>query len=140
MRRQSGFSILEILVAVAIIAILSTVVVLNIAGAPGEARVAKAKQDIKTLESALEMYRLNNFTYPSTEQGLEALISRPSGTPAANNWRPGGYIKQLPKDPWGQDYQFLSPGSRGEYDLWTYGADGQSGGEAEAADIGNWSS
>ena len=136
---QQGFSIIEILIAVTIMGILATVVILNIGGAPDEARSAKAKQDIKTLESALEIYKLNNFSYPSTDQGLEALVSRPSGQPAAPNWKPGGYIKQLPKDPWGNEYQYLNPGSRGEYDLWTYGADGQSGGEGTAADIGNWS-
>lgn len=137
-QHQSGFSLIEIMIVVTIIGILATVVVLNVRGAPDEAAIARAKQDVRTLESALEMYRLHNFRYPTTEQGLEALVSRPGGQPEPRNYQPGGYIKGLPKDPWGGEYQYLSPGQHGEYDLWTYGRDGQLGGEGSDADIGSW--
>lgn len=137
-RAQAGFSLIEILVVVTIIGILATVVIVNVAGAPDEARVAKARQDIGALESALELYRLHNFTYPSTDQGLEALVAEPGGDPPAPNWQQGGYVKDLPADPWGREYQYLSPGARGPFDLWTYGADGREGGDGPAADVGNW--
>lgn len=136
MPRQSGFTLLEILVVVSIIAILSTVVIVNLADEPGEARVARAKQDIASLVSALEMYKLDNIQYPSTQQGLEALTSRPSGEPAAPNWKP--YVQKLPPDPWGRPYQYLSPGQRGSFDVFSLGADGKIGGEGENADVGNW--
>lgn len=137
-RRQSGFTLIEVLVVVVILSILATVVVINVADAPDEGRMAKARTDIRMLESALEMYRLNNFVYPSTDQGLQALVTRPSGQPEAPNWKPGGYIKQLQKDPWGRDYVYLNPGTRGEFDLYTLGRDGQPGGEGPDADVGNW--
>ena len=133
---QAGFSLIEIMVVVVIIGILATVVALNVGGAPDEARRVKAQQDIKTLESALEMYKLHNFDYPSTDQGLEALVNPPAD---ANNWQAGGYVKGgLPEDPWGNPYQYLKPGVHGEYDLWTYGRDGQLGGDGPDADVGNW--
>ncbi len=137
-RSQQGFSLIEILVVVTIIGILATVVIVNVAGAPDEARVAKARQDIGALASALEMYRLHNYTYPSTDQGLDALVDEPAGQPAAPNWQRGGYVKDLPADPWGREYQYLSPGVHGDYDLWTYGADGRQGGDGPNADVGNW--
>lgn len=137
-RRSGGFTLIEIMVVVVILGILAAVVVPNIMGAPDEARATKAKQDIRALESALQLYRLDNFNYPSTQQGLEALVAKPGGDPPANNWKPGGYMKKLPKDPWGSPYQYLSPGTRGEYDLFSYGADGRPGGDGNAADIGNW--
>jgi general secretion pathway protein G len=136
MKRQAGFTLLEILVVITIIAILSTVVVLNIADNPGQARVARAKQDVASLVSAIEMYKLDNIQYPSTQQGLEALVSRPSGEPAAPNWKQ--YVQKLPPDPWSRPYQYLSPGQRGKYDVFSLGADGKVGGEGEDADIGNW--
>jgi len=136
---QAGFTLIEILVVVVIIAILATTVALQVGGAPDEARIARAKQDIKSLETALDMYRLNNFNYPSTVQGLESLVNRPSGQPEAVNWRQGGYIKSLPKDPWGRPYQYLSPGVRSEIDVFSFGKDGQSGGSNADSDIGNWS-
>ena len=135
---QSGFSLIEIMIVVTIIGILAAVVVLNISDAPGEAAMARAKQDIRTLESALEMYKLHNFRYPTTEQGLEALVNRPNSPPEPRNYKSGGYIKSLPKDPWGGEYQYLSPGQRGEFDLWSYGRDGQLGGDGVDADLGNW--
>lgn len=136
--QQHGFTLIEIMVVVVILAILAAAVVPRIMDNPDKARVAKAQQDIRVLESALEMYRLDNFNYPSTQQGLEALVQQPSGDPPARNWKAGGYIKNLPKDPWGNAYQFLSPGVRGEIDIYSFGADGRPGGSEKAADIGNW--
>lgn len=134
--RQHGFTLLEIMVVVAIIAILSTVVVLNLVGKVDEASVARAKSDIQTLTSALQLYKMDNFTYPTTQQGLEALQARPSGNPPAPNWKP--YVSKLPKDPWQQPYQYLSPGQHGEFDVYSTGSDRKPGGEGDAADIGNW--
>lgn len=133
--RQSGFTLIEIMVVVVIIAILASIIVPNVVGRAEEARIAKTKADIRTLESALAMYRLDNGHYPSTDQGLEALVKRPSGDPPAPNWRQGGYVKTLPKDPWGNAYQYLSPGQHGEYDVWSNGPDGVSG---DSDDIGSW--
>lgn len=135
---QRGFTLIEIMVVVVILGILAAVVVPRIMDNPGKARVAKAKQDIRQLESALELYKLDNFTYPNTQQGLESLVIRPSGDPQPKNYKQGGYIKSLPKDPWGNPYQYLSPGVKGEIDIFTLGADNQPGGENEAADVGNW--
>ncbi len=136
--RQHGFTLLEILIVVAIIAILAAVVVPKIVGRVDDAQISKVKSDIKALEAALDLYRLDNFQYPSTEQGLEALVSKPSGEPEPRNYAPGGYIKRLEKDPWGRDYQYLNPGEHGEVDIFSLGADGQLGGEGLNADIGNW--
>lgn len=133
--RQSGFTLIEIMVVVVIIAILASIIVPNVVGRAEEARIAKTKADIRTLESALAMYRLDNGHYPSTDQGLEALVKRPTGDPPAPNWRQGGYVKTLPKDPWGNAYQYLSPGQHGEYDVWSNGPDGVSG---DSDDIGSW--
>ncbi len=133
-----GFSLIEILVVVVIIGILAAIVVPRVMDEPDRARVTKAKQDIQALVTALNMYRLDNFVYPSTEQGLEALVREPSGRPEAPNWRPGGYLDRVPRDPWGRDYQYLYPGVRGEFDVWTFGANGMSGGEGINAEIGNW--
>ncbi|GIX34452.1 MAG: type II secretion system protein G [Lysobacteraceae bacterium] len=137
-RRSAGFTLIEILVVVVILGILATVVVPRFLDKPDEARIARARADIQALTTALNLYRLDNFNYPSTEQGLQALVAPPSGTPAAPNWRKGGYIDRIPKDPWGGEYRYLSPGQRGEFDLYSLGADGQPGGEGAAADIGNW--
>lgn len=137
-RRSRGFTLIEIMVVVVILAILAAAVVPRIMDRPDEARITKARQDIRVLESALELYRLDNFNYPSTQQGLEALVQQPSGDPPARNWKSGGYIKSLPKDPWGNDYQYLSPGTRGEIDIYSLGSDGRPGGTDSAADIGNW--
>jgi general secretion pathway protein G len=105
---------------------------------PDTARLVKAKQDIRTLESALNLYRLDNYVYPSTEQGLDALINKPGGEPEARNWQQGGYIDRLPVDPWQRPYLYLSPGQRGDFDVYTLGADGVPGGEGINADLGNW--
>lgn len=138
LRHARGFTLIEILVVVVILGILATVVVPRFLDKPDEARVTRARADIQALTTALNLYRLDNFAYPSTEQGLQALVAQPSGAPAAPNWRQGGYIDRLPKDPWGGDYRFLSPGQRGDFDLYSLGSDGQPGGEGVAADIGNW--
>ena len=136
--RMRGFSLIEILVVVVIIGILAAIVVPRVMDEPDRARVTKAKQDIQAMVTALNMYRLDNYVYPSTEQGLEALVRRPSGQPEAPNWRPGGYLDRLPVDPWGRPYQYLYPGVHGEFDVWTFGANGMPGGEGINAEIGNW--
>jgi general secretion pathway protein G len=138
MRKQSGFTLIEIMVVVVIIGILASVVVPRIMDNPDKARTAKAKNDIRALESALELYRLDNYVYPTTDQGLEALVTRPTGSPEPKNWKSGGYIKKLNKDPWGNDYLYLSPGENGDVDIFSYGADGVSGGEGPNSDIGSW--
>ena len=135
--RAAGFTLIEIMVVVVILGILAAIIVPKLTGKPDEARVVKAKQDIRQLESALEMYKLDNFYYPSTQQGLAALVEKPSGDPPAKNWK--GYISRLPKDPWGNDYQYLQPGVKGPMDIFTLGADGKPGGDGVDADIGNWS-
>ena len=136
--RQSGFTLIEIMIVVVILGILASIVVPNIMESPNEARIVKAKQDLRTLEGALNLYKLDNFNYPNTDQGLEALVTKPAGQPEAKNWKKNGYMKKLPKDPWGNEYLFLSPGPNGEIDIFTYGSDGRKGGTDAAADIGNW--
>ena len=137
-RVHGGFSLIEILVVVVIIGILAAVVVPRVMDEPEKARATKAKQDVQALVTALNMYKLDNFNYPSTDQGLEALVRPPSGQPPAPNWKEGGYIDNLPTDPWGNEYQYLNPGVHGEIDVWSLGADGSPGGEGINADIGNW--
>jgi general secretion pathway protein G len=140
-RQQAGFTLIEIMVVVVIIGILIGLVAPNILGRVDKARVTAAKTDIATLEQALEMYRLDNHNYPSTDQGLEALIVKPGGEPDAKNWNPEGYLKKpkLPLDPWGKPYQYVSPGQdKRPYDLYSFGADGREGGEGYDTDVGNW--
>ncbi|HBI21429.1 MAG TPA: type II secretion system protein GspG [Legionella sp.] len=136
MQKQKGFSLIEIMVVVVILGILAALVVPKIINRPDEARVVKAKQDILSIQNALDLYKLDNNTYPSTDQGLLALVEKPSSSPVPSNWQP--YLKSLPKDPWGRDYLYLNPGQHGEIDIFTYGADGQAGGHKFNADIGNW--
>ena len=138
LRRPRGFTLIEIVIAVAILAVLAAVVMPRVIGRVDEARVARAKSDVQALSTALNLYKLDNFNYPSTEQGLDALVAQPGGQPEARNWKQGGYIERLPTDPWGNDYQYLSPGQRGTIDVWSLGADGQLGGEGPDADVGNW--
>jgi len=137
-RRSRGFTLVEIMVVVVIIGILGALVVPKLLGRTGESRVTAAKVDIATMMQALKLYKLDNQRYPTTEQGLNALISKPTGGPAANGWKEGGYIEKLPKDPWGNAYQYLSPGVKGEIDVFSYGADGQPGGAGEDSDVGSW--
>ncbi|MBL4609158.1 MAG: type II secretion system major pseudopilin GspG [Pseudomonas sp.] len=137
--RQRGFTLIEVMVVVVILGILAAVVVPRVMDRPDQARITKVKSDVRALESALNLYRLDNFNYPTTEQGLIALVTMPSGTDAPRNYRSGGYIDRLQQDPWGNDYQYLRPGRDGrDYDLYSLGADGRPGGEGANADIGNW--
>ena len=133
-----GFTLLEIMVVVVIIGILAALVVPNIVGRPDEARQMAAKQDVATLMQALKLYRLDNLRYPTTEQGLLALVLKPTTGPIPPNWKVGGYVERLPKDPWGNPYQYLNPGVQGEIDVFSYGRDGAPGGEGIDADIGSW--
>lgn len=135
-RRQTGFTLIEVMVVVVILGILAAIVVPRVMDRPAEAQAVKARQDIRALESALNLYKLDNFVYPNTDQGLEALVTKPGTSPEPRNWKQ--YIPRLPKDPWGNDYQYLAPGVQGDIDIFTFGADGQLGGEDINADIGNW--
>jgi general secretion pathway protein G len=136
--RASGFTLIEIMVVVVIIGLLAAVIVPTVVSKVDEAKVSKAKADIQSLETALTMYRLDNSKYPTSDQGLTALVTQPTD-PSIKHWRPGGYLQRVSKDPWGNDYQYVIPGSHGkEYDLFSLGADGAPGGEGIDADIGNW--
>ncbi len=137
-RRQRGFTLIEVLVVVAILGILAALVVPRIMDRPDEAKRVAAKADIAAIGQALKLYRLDNGFYPATDQGLAALVQKPGTNPAPPNWKQGGYLERLPKDPWGGDYQYLSPGVRGEIDIFSLGADRARGGEGSAADVGNW--
>jgi general secretion pathway protein G len=135
---QRGFTLIEVLVVVAILGILAAIVVPRIMDRPDEAKRVAAKADIGAIVQALKLYRLDNGFYPSTDQGLGALVQRPATQPVPSNWKQGGYLERVPKDPWGGDYQYLSPGVHGEIDVFSLGADHASGGEGNGADIGNW--
>lgn len=137
-RFTSGFTLIEVMVVVVILGILAAIVVPRVMDRPDEARITKAKSDIRALESALNLYRLDNFVYPTTSQGLEALVQRPRTGPEPRNYPAGGYMDRLPVDPWGNPYQYLNPGSRGEIDIFSLGADGRRGGSGINAEIGNW--
>lgn len=134
-QRQRGFTLLEIMVVIVIIGILASLVVPNLMGNKEKADHQKAVSDIMALESALDMYKLDNSRYPSTEQGLQALVTKPSAQPEPRNYPQGGYIRRLPQDPWGADYQLLSPGQHSQIDVFSYGPDGMPDTED---DIGNW--
>ncbi|MBN2033372.1 MAG: type II secretion system major pseudopilin GspG [Deltaproteobacteria bacterium] len=138
---QKGFTLLEILIVITILGILASLVAVKLMDRPGEARILKAQMDIQTLETALKLYKIDNAFYPTTEQGLMALVEKPSTGRIPTKWREGGYLEKevLPKDPWGNDYLYLSPGvNNRDFDLWSYGADGEEGGEGEDGDVGNW--
>ncbi len=137
-RRTRGFTLIEIMVVVVIMGVLAALVVPRLMGRTDDARILAAKQDIATLMQALKLYRLDNQRYPTTEQGLQALVSRPTAAPVPQNWKTGGYLDRLNKDPWGNPYQYLAPGTRGEIDIFSYGADGKPGGTGIDADIGSW--
>ena len=134
----SGFTLIEVLVVVAILGILAAIVVPRIMDRPDEAKRVAARADIGAIVQALKLYRLDNGGYPTTDQGLIALVQKPTTHPAPGNWKKDGYLERLPKDPWGSDYQYLSPGVKGEIDVFSLGADRARGGEGNAADIGNW--
>ena len=136
--RHSGFTLVEIMVVVAILGILAALIVPKIIGRSDDARIVAAKQDVATLVASLKLYRLDNQRYPNTEQGLKALVEKPTVEPIPNNWKAGGYLDKLPKDPWGNVYQYLQPGVHGEIDIYSLGADGQPGGAGNDADIGSW--
>ena len=136
MQKQRGFSLIEIMVVVVILGILAALVVPKIISRPDEARVVKAKQDVLAIQSALDLYKLDNGVYPTTDQGLLALVARPTSSPTPSNWQV--YLKSLPKDPWGRDYLYLNPGQHDEVDVFTYGASGQPGGTGINTEIGNW--
>ena len=133
-----GFTLLEVMIVVVILGILASIVVPRVMDRPDDARLAKAQTDVRGIASARELSRLDNFRYPTTAQGLDALVERPTSGPGATNWKQGGYLDRLPEDPWGNPYQYLSPGLNGAFDLYSFGADGRGDGEGKNRDIGNW--
>jgi general secretion pathway protein G len=137
-RIQQGFTLIEMMVVIVIMGILASLIVPKIMGRPDEARVIAAKQDIASTMQALKLYKLDNQRYPTTEQGLQALVSKPTTPPVPTNWKTSGYLDKLPTDPWGNPYQYLFPGVRSELDVFSFGVDGASGGEGNDADIGSW--
>ena len=136
--RQSGFTLIEVMVVILIIGIMAALVVPKVMSRPDEARITAARQDIATITQALNLYRLDNGRYPSTEQGLLALVKKPTQAPIPTNWKSNGYLDRVPKDPWGSPYRYLQPGLHGEIDVFSLGADGAAGGEGSDADIGSW--
>ncbi|MEQ8435320.1 MAG: type II secretion system major pseudopilin GspG [Oceanicaulis sp.] len=135
---EAGLTLIEIMVVVVIIGILATIIVINVLPSQNRAMIEKARADVSQLESAVEMYRLTMNTYPTTEAGLEVLVTAPADARLAARYPDGGFINRLPQDPWGNEYQYVIPGEYGRYDIWSFGADGRVGGEGEDADIGNW--
>ncbi len=136
LRLQRGFTLIELMVVLVIIGVLAALIVPNVLSRTDDARATAARTDIANLVQALKLYRLDNQRYPTAEQGLQALVSKPATGPVPGNWRP--YIDKLPNDPWGRPYQYLNPGIKGEIDVMSFGADGQPGGEGKDADIGSW--
>ncbi len=139
-RNEKGFTLIELMVVIVILGILAGLIVPRIMGRPEEARQAKARIQIESIETALKLYKLDNGSYPTTEQGLQALVEPPEVGELAESWREGGYLEKgkIPKDPWGEEYVYLSPGTQGDFDLMSYGADGEPGGEGKNKDITNW--
>jgi general secretion pathway protein G len=135
-RRLPGFTLVEVMVVVVILGVLAVLIVPRVVGRTEEARVAAAKHDLAAIMQSLKLYKLDNGRYPTNEQGLQALVTKPGSGPAASNWRP--YLDKLPKDPWGNTYQYLNPGVHGEIDVFTLGADGQPGGAGADQDVGSW--
>jgi general secretion pathway protein G len=133
-----GFTLIEILIVIVIISILGALIVPRIMGRPDEARIIAARQDIASISQALKLYRLDNMRYPTTEQGLQSLVKKPTIAPEPANWKGNGYLERLPNDPWKYPYQYLQPGLHGDFDVMSLGADGAPGGEGNDADIGSW--
>ena len=140
MKHQDGFSLIEILVVLVIMGLLISVVAPTVLNSADDARIQKVQADFKAIETALKIYRLDNYVYPTTEQGLMALVEPSTLTPEPRNFKAGGYLQEVPIDPWGRNYLYLFPGENGEVDIFSYGADGLPGGEAQSADLGNLSS
>lgn len=136
--RSKGFTLIELMVVLVILGVLAAMIAPRIMDRPDEARIVAAKQDIAAILQALKLYRLDNIRYPTTEQGLQSLITKPSIEPVPGNWKAGGYLERMPRDPWGNPYVYLNPGRQGEIDVISYGADGEPGGEGTDADIGSW--
>lgn len=137
-KQQEGFTLIEVMIVVVILGILASIVVPKIMGRPDEARATRTLQDIRAISAALDLYRLDNFSYPTTDQGLEALVTKPANLPQGAHWKQGGYLDQLPVDAWGKPYYYMQPGTHGEFDLYSFGADGLEGGTEASADISNW--
>ena len=137
-RTSKGFTLIEVMVVIVILGVLAALIVPRVMGRPDEARIVAAKQDLAAISQALRLYKLDNRRYPTTEQGLQSLLAKPTTAPVPDNWKKGGYVEKLPKDPWGHPYHYLAPGTHGEFDVFSYGADGQPGGEDADADIGGW--
>jgi general secretion pathway protein G len=133
---HAGFTLIELMVVLVIIGVLAALIVPNVLDRADDARVTAARTDVNNLMQALKLYRLDNQRYPTSEQGLQALVAKPSAGPAPANWKP--YLERLPSDPWGRPYQYLNPGIKGEIDVMSLGADGQPGGEGKNADVGSW--
>ena len=133
---QAGFTLIELMVVIVIIGVLAALIVPNVLERAEDAKVTAARTDVNNLMQALKLYRLDNNRYPTTDQGLQALVTKPSTDPVPTNWKP--YLDKLPSDPWGHPYQYLNPGVKGEVDVMSFGADGQPGGEGKNADIGSW--
>jgi general secretion pathway protein G len=136
-RPESGFTLIEIMVVVVIIGLLAAMIAPNIMSQLDRAEINRARQDVRSIETALNVYRIDNYRYPTTDEGLAALVTNPGET-VAPNWLKGGYLKSIPEDPWNRPYQYASPGQHSDFDIFTLGADGQEGGEGNNADIGNW--
>ncbi|PLR28794.1 type II secretion system protein GspG [Caulobacter zeae] len=136
--REAGFTLVEMMVVIVILGLLATVVAINVLPSQDKAMKEKARADVAVLEQALEGYRLDTFAFPRTEDGLAALVTPPASLAQPDRYREGGYVRRLPKDPWGNDYQYRSPGQHGAIDVFSFGADGREGGEGKDADIGNW--
>ena len=137
-RSSCGFTLIEILVVIVILGVLAALIVPNVLSRPDEARATVAKSDVAAIVQALKLYRLDNQRYPTAEQGLTALVAKPEQPPVPPNWKAGGYLEKLPKDPWGRPYVYINPGVRGEIEVMSFGADGQAGGSGIDADIGSW--
>ena len=136
LRRSAGFTLIEMMVVLVIIGVLAALIVPNVLDRTDDARATAARTDVHNVMQALKLYKLDNLRFPTAEQGLQALVARPTTAPAPTNWKP--YLEKLPNDPRGRPYQYLNPGVQGEVDVMSFGADGQSGGEGKNADIGSW--